>query len=223
MMNFLKTKFNLQLFAEDGGSAEGANGNGAGNAAGGEPNAEPATDPAQDPEKPFKTFATEKEFNSFLDSTVDKRLEKALSKARAKWESEGAEKKKLSDMSETEKQAYKLNKQAEALQAKEKELTIRENKANVITKLGKDGLPTELADLFRLDSTETLKDQYKSMATVFRTAVDKQTQITLAKSSGAPGAGGKDHAATESEGSRLASAKNGERERAKKLAESFWK
>lgn len=217
MMDFLKTKFNLQRFAEDGGESSGQ-----ADQAGAENTGETG-EPEDSTDKPFKSFATEKEFNSFIDSTVDKRLEKALSKARAKWESEGVEKKKLSDMSETEKQAYKLNKQAEALQAKEKELTIRENKANVITKLGKDGLPTELADLFRLDSTETLTDQYKSMATVFRNAVDKQTQITLAKSSGAPGAGGKDHATAESEGSRLANAKNGEKERAKKLAESFWK
>lgn len=214
MMEFLKTKFNLQQFAEDGGQG------GQESQSGSETAEEPTTEPEED--KPFKTFSTEKEFNSFLDSTVDKRLEKALAKARAKWESEGAEKKKISDMSEDEKQAYKFKKQAEALQAKEKELTIRENKANIITKLGEDGLPTELAGLFKLESTETLEDQYKAMAKVFRNAVDKQTQINLAKSAGAPGAGAQDKP-VESKGSKFANAKNGEREKAKKLAENFWK
>lgn len=215
MMEFLKTKFNLQRFAEDGGQESQS-----GSETASETAEEPTTEPEED--QPFKTFSTEKEFNSFLDSTVDKRLEKALAKARTKWESEGAEKKKISDMSEDEKQAYKLKKQAEALQTKEKELTIRENKANIITKLGEDGLPTELAGLFKLESTETLKDQYKAMAKVFRNAVDKQTQINLAKSAGAPGAGAQDKP-VESQGSKLANAKNGEREQAKKLAESFWK
>ena len=215
MMEFLETKFNLQQFAEDGGQESQS-----GSETASETAEEPTTEPEED--QPFKTFSTEKEFNSFLDSTVDKRLEKALAKARTKWESEGAEKKKISDMNEDEKQAYKFKKQAEALQAKEKELTIRENKANVVTKLGEDGLPTELAGLFKLESTETLEDQYKSMATVFRNAVDKQTQINLAKSAGAPGAGAQDKP-VESQGSKLANTKNGERERAKKLAESFWK
>lgn len=215
MMEFLKTKFNLQRFAEDGGQESQS-----GSETASETAEEPTTEPEED--KPFKTFSTEKEFNSFLDSTVDKRLEKALAKARAKWESEGAEEKKISDMSEDEKQAYKLKKQAEALQAKEKELTIRENKANIITKLGEDGLPTELAGLFKLESTETLEEQYKAMAKVFRNAVDKQTQINLAKSAGAPGAGAQDKP-VESQGSKLANAKNSEREKAKKLAESFWK
>lgn len=215
MMEFLKTKFNLQRFAEDGGQESQS-----GSETASETAEEPTTEPEED--QPFKTFSTEKEFNSFLDSTVDKRLEKALAKARTKWESEGAEKKKISDMSEDEKQAYKLKKQAEALQTKEKELTIRENKANIITKLGEDGLPTELAGLFKLESTETLKDQYKAMAKVFRNAVDKQTQINLAKSAGAPGAGTQDKP-VESQGSKLANAKNDEREQAKKLAENFWK
>ncbi|GHV97889.1 hypothetical protein lacNasYZ03_11650 [Lactobacillus nasalidis] len=215
MTDFLKTKFkfNLQQFAEDGENSQDQ-------AAESADNDSDNTEKGQD--QPFKTFQTEKEFNSFLDSTVDKRLEKALSKARQKWESEGAEKKKISDMTAEEKAAYKLQKQTEALQAKEKELTIRENKANVITKLGEDGLPTELAGLFKLESTETLKDQYKSMSTVFRNAVDKQTQINLAKSSGAPGAGAEGKA-VESEGSKMAKDANNEKERAKKLSESFWK
>lgn len=200
-------RFNLQFFA-----AEGNEGTSPSNVAEPSSNEQPAEG------KPFKVFQTEKEFNSWFDSNFDKRYEKALTKARAKWEQEQNQQKAYDDMSDSEKKEFDYNQKQKELDKRLADVTIRENRANVANRLASDGLQASLVDVFKLDDTDSLEDQYENVTKVFKKAVDDQVQIKLAKSFGTPG--GASSGAASTVGARLADRAN-ERTKANKKSD-FW-
>ena len=160
----------------------------------------------------------EKEFNSWFDSNFDKRYEKALTKARAKWEQEQNQQKAYDDMSDSEKKEFDYNQKQKELDKRLADVTIRENRANVANRLASDGLQASLVDVFKLDDTDSLEDQYEKVSKAFKKAVDDQVQIKLAKSFGAPG--GASSGAASTVGARLADTAN-ERTKANKKSD-FW-
>lgn len=176
--------FNLQFFAEDG--ADGSNTEGANttNTNTGENDTSSQNENNEnnktEEEKPFKTFATKKELDSWFDSNFDKRASKMLENAKAKWIEDQNKQKSYDKMTAEEKREYDLKQKETELDKKLKEVTVRENRANVAAQLASDGLPTALVDTFHLDNSETLKDQYKAITEVFRNSVDKQVQEKLA-------------------------------------------
>lgn len=163
-------RFNLQFFAADGNEGGASNNVD-----------EPSSNEQPTEDKPFKVFQTEKELNSWFDSNFDKRYEKALTKAKAKWEQEQNQQKAYDDMSDSEKKEFDYNQKQKELDKRLADVTIRENRANVANRLASDGLQASLVDVFKLDDTDSLEEQYENVTKVFKKAVDDQVQIKLTK------------------------------------------
>lgn len=180
MMNFLKNKFDLQRFAEDGADSSNVGNTTNTNTGEDDTSSQNNDKESKTEEKPFKTFATKKELDSWFDSNFDKRASKMLENAKAKWIEEQNKQKSYEQMSAEEKREYDLKQKEAELEKKLKEVTVRENRANIAAQLASDGLPTALVDTFHLSDSDTLKDQYKAITSIFRESVDKQVQAKLA-------------------------------------------
>ncbi|ARN92891.1 phage capsid protein [Levilactobacillus brevis] len=188
-MKFYKDLLNLQRFAEDVGDGAGESGNSdESNANDTDNNTENSTDDT----KPFKSFDTEDDLNSWFDSNYDKRFEKSAEKLRAKWDADQQQQKSYDEMSDTEKQAYDLDQRSKKLDQQAKDLEIKTNRANITTRLANDGLPTELADAFEpaLSDTKGLDTLYTVLTKSYRTSVKSGVDKQLASSSNVPGAAG---------------------------------
>lgn len=204
-MKFYKDLLNLQRFAEDVGDGAGESGNsGESNANDTDNNTENSTDDT----KPFKSFDTEDDLNSWFDSNYDKRFEKSAEKLRAKWDADQQQQKSYDEMSDTEKQAYDLDQRSKKLDQQAKDLEIKTNRANITTRLANDGLPTELAGAFEpaLSDTKGLDALYTALTKSYRTSVKSGVDKQLASSSNVPGAAGAN--ATVSQGESFAEQRN---------------
>ncbi len=180
-MKNIVLKLNLQRFADDGQSEgdEESNTN---------PSETEVKEDVSGDTKPFKTFDTQSEMDSFFD----KKLAKALDTARSKWEKEQSDKaqkaKDLKNMSPEERQNYELKQREQALVDREADITKRENKNELASKLIEDGLPAELVDVFDdvLADKDKMTDTYQKISEVFRSAVHDAVEIRLAQSARPP-------------------------------------
>lgn len=158
-------KLNLQRFADEGQDGEG--GADTGN------EATDTNDSSDTQTKPFMTFQTQSE----LDSYFDKKLGKALDTARSNWEKEQSDKaKKAKDrknMTEEERREDDFKQREEALSAREADVTKRENRSKLASRLVDDGLPTGLVDVFDdvLANEDNMNETYERVSEVFRSAV----------------------------------------------------
>lgn len=180
-MKNIVLKLNLQRFADDGQSEGGEESNT--NSSEAEVNEDVSGDT-----KPFKTFDTQSEMDSFFD----KKLAKALDTARSKWEKEQSDKaqkaKDLKNMSPEERQNYELKQREQALVDREADITKRENRNELASKLIEDGLPAELVDVFDdvLADKDKMTDTYQKVSEVFRGAVHDAVETRLAQSARPP-------------------------------------
>lgn len=180
-MKNIVLKLNLQRFADDGQSEGGEESNT--NSSEAEVNEDVSGDT-----KPFKTFDTQSEMDSFFD----KKLAKALDTARSKWEKEQSDKaqkaKDLKNMSPEERQNYELKQREQALVDREADITKRENRNKLASKLIEDGLPAELVDVFDdvLADKDKMTDTYHKVSEVFRSAVHDAVETRLAQSARPP-------------------------------------
>ncbi|ORN39593.1 hypothetical protein FAM23282_01431 [Lentilactobacillus parabuchneri] len=201
-IGFYNTLLNLQRFAEGGeGSGEGSDsGEGEGSGEG--------TGTVQGEEdKPFKAFKTEDEFNSWFDSAYDKRFEKAAENLKAKWEKESKEQKSYDQMTPSEKKEYDLDQAQKKIDQREKEVAVKENRADITSRLAGDKLPVGLAKVFEptFADKDALEKVYKGVADAFRDAVKTGVDKQLANSANVPGAG---QANGESAGATVAEQRN---------------
>ncbi|MFT8324773.1 DUF4355 domain-containing protein [Oenococcus sicerae] len=191
---------NLQRFAEEDPDA-GA----------GDPVGKPApvvTPPAHEEDKPFKSFKTEDDLTHFLDSAYDKRFAKSIDGLKAKWQSEQNDQKSYDKMTDAEKAAYNLKQSQAKLDEREKEVTIKENRANITNKLAEDGLPVSLAKAFSpaFSDTDNLETTYKAVTEGFREALKTGVDKALSSSAQTPHGSGSD--STKSTGQILAEKAN---------------
>lgn len=180
-MKNIVLKLNLQRFADDGQSEGGEESNT-------NPSETEVKEDVSGDTKPFKTFDTQSEMDSFFD----KKLAKALDTARSKWEKEQNDKaqkaKDLKNMSPEERQNYELKQREQALVDREANITKRENKNELASKLIEDGLPAELVDVFDdvLADKDKMTDTYQKVSEVFRGAVHDAVETRLAQSARPP-------------------------------------
>ena len=175
-------KLDLQRFADEGqGEVGGASTNT-------ENEAKEASDTSDKQAEPYKTFQTQ----SDMDSYFDKKLDKALNTARSKWEKEqndkAKEEKDLKKMSPEERQNYEFKQREQALVDREADITKRENRNELASKLIEDGLPAELVDVFDdvLADKDKMTDTYQKVSEVFRGAVHDAVETRLAQSARPP-------------------------------------
>lgn len=172
-------KLNLQRFADEGQDGEGGAETG---------NEATDTNDSDAQNKPFMTFQTQSE----LDSYFDKKLDKALGTAKANWEKEQSDKaKKAKDrknMTEEERREDDFKQREEALSAREADVTKRENRSKLASRLVDDGLPTGLVDVFDdvLANEDNMNETYERVSEVFRSAVHDAVETRLAQGSRTP-------------------------------------
>ena len=125
-----------------------------------------------------KTY-TQEEVDKLLQSEADRRVSEALKKQAKKNEEKVREAEKLAKMSADEKYEYELEQREKAIQAKEKELALAENK-NVASKILADkGLSLELVDFVIAEDAETMKSNIDVLARAFKKSVKAEVEKRL--------------------------------------------
>ena len=122
-----------------------------------------------------KTY-TEQEFQS----EIDRRVTQALKKAERKAEAKVKEAEKLAKMSEEQKYEYELSQREQAIQEKEKELALAENKAVAASVLADKGLSAKLVDFVVAEDADTMNDNISLLEQEFKLSVKKEVERRLA-------------------------------------------
>lgn len=129
-----------------------------------------------------KTY-TEAEVQEMLQKEGDRRVTAALKKQQEKFEREKAEAEKLRDMDDNQKKEYSLNKREEDIAAKERELTLAQNKLEASKILAERGIPSSFVDYVVTDNAEDTMKNISVFEENWRNAVAAETQSRLAKPS----------------------------------------
>lgn len=152
----MKDKFDLQLFAADGGGEGGTGGDG-GN---------PAPDNGGEKGNPDNGGKDKDTPKGISEEEMQKRIDDALAKGKAKWEKEyqkKAEKAKkeqdrLSKLSEDERAKAELENNRKELEAREAELKKKELKLEMVKVLTERNIPVQFLDyLVDTDNESTMK------------------------------------------------------------------
>lgn len=201
MKKLLKLKMNLQMFADGGDGAGGDNAGG--DTTGTDANADQGNDKdgADKDGKgdtPFKSFASEKDWQS----SVDKLIASAIKTHDEKQASEAQQQKDYDKMTDLEKANYDKDQLTKQLADANRATAISNNKASVTAKLGADDLPTTLIAAFSDDvlaDEKGVEEAYTNITKAFKESLQKAidgriaasgttlpgTNITVNKSEGA--------------------------------------
>lgn len=175
-------KMDLQRFADEGQTGEGS---------GSADTENESTDDGTGSDKqdqPYMTFQTQSE----ADSYFDKKLSKALNTAKTNWEKEQSDKaqkaKDRKNMTEEERREDDFKQREKALSDRETEVTRRENRSKLASRLVDDGLPSGLVNVFGdvLADEDAMNETYKKVSDVFRSAVHDAVETRLARGSRTP-------------------------------------
>lgn len=112
------------------------------------------------------------DFDKKLQIESDRRVEMALKKERQKFQSQMAEAEKLRTMNEEQKATYEYEQRMKALQEKEAEFALRENKIEASRILQEKGLPTAMIEYMKLDEAEAIMDTINQFELMFQSAVN---------------------------------------------------
>ena len=190
-----KLIMNLQLFGLGGISrpffdADDGAGNGSAGTVADNSNGEDAEEGAET--KTFDDVLKDKVYQS----EFDKRVAKALETAKGKWETDynskletaKTEAEKLAKMNADEKAKYAEEKRISELEKREKDITIRELKAQAYETLAEKGLPKDLVEILNYSDAEQCNKSIESVEKAFQSAVEKAVNEKL-RGNGAPKGG----------------------------------
>ncbi len=222
MKKLLKLKMDLQMFADGGDGADSAGGDNAGgdttgtdvNADQGNNNDSADKDGKED--TPFKSFASEKDWQS----SVDKLIASAIKTHDEKQASEAQQQKDYDKMTDLEKANYDKDQLTKQLAESQRHGTIVENKAKVTARLGADDLPTALIAAFGDDvlaDDKGVEAAYTAISKAFTESLQQAIDKRIASSGTTlPGA---NTSANKSEGATAAEKLNNSQKPAKS---SLW-
>ncbi|MHA6548677.1 DUF4355 domain-containing protein [Lactiplantibacillus plantarum subsp. plantarum] len=212
-------KMNLQMFAEPAGGQSGGDPAPVDpTPADPNPNDPNPVDPKpNDPaDKPFKSFADEKELQAY----TDKLIQSAIKTHDEKQASEAQQQKDYDKMTDLEKANYDKDQLTKQLAESQRHGTIVENKAKVTARLGADDLPTALIAAFGDDvlaDDKGIEAAYTAISKAFTESLQQAIDKRIASSGTTlPGA---DTSANKSEGATAAEKLNNSQKPAKS---SLW-
>lgn len=147
----------------------------------------------EEPKKEAQQVETPKketpDFNQLLknnreyQSAFDRQVQNALDTARSKWEEELeaklSEAEKLTKMKESERAEYLIKQREEKINAREKELNLRELKATAVIELGKLGLSPDFAEFLDYSNAETCSKSINTLADNLAKEVELQVNKRL--------------------------------------------
>lgn len=122
-----------------------------------------------------KTY-TEKD----LQSLVDRRVTEALKTARSKFENEKKEAERLASLSAEERFQEELSQREKALEERERQVALLENKNAASKILSEKGISIALVDLVIADSAEDMKSRIDILEKEFNASIQKEIERRLA-------------------------------------------
>lgn len=123
---------------------------------------------------------TEEEVRELLQKEGDKRVSEAMKKAERKSQAKIKEAAKLAQMNEEQKFQYELEQREKAIEAKEKELALAENKATASQVLADRGLSTKLVDMVVAEDADEMMDNINLLDNAFKASVKAEVEKRLA-------------------------------------------
>lgn len=126
-----------------------------------------------------KTY-TQEEVDKLLQSEADKRVAQALKTQERKNQEKVKEAEKLARMSEQEKFQYQLEQREKAIEAKEKELALLDNKNAASKILADKGISLALVDFIVAEDAETMKTNIDVLERAFKESVKNEVEKRLA-------------------------------------------
>lgn len=118
-----------------------------------------------------KTY-TEKE----VQSMIDRRVTQALQTAERKNQAKLREAEKLAKMNDDDRKEYEYNQRLAALEAKEKEFALLENKNEASKILAEKGLSLTLVDFIVAEDAETMNENIKILEQAFKASVKAEVE-----------------------------------------------
>lgn len=140
-------------------------------------NQEPQATEAQ--ESAPRTY-TEEEVRELLQKEGDKRVSEAMKKAERKSAAKIKEATKLAQMNEEQKFQYELEQREKAIEAKEKELALAENKATASQVLADRGLSAKLVDMVVATDADEMMSNINLLDAAFKASVKSEVEKRLA-------------------------------------------
>ena len=131
--------------------------------------------------KEEKTY-TQEEVNELLQREADRRVSEALKKANRKKEAEIKEATKLAHMNEEEKYRYELEQREKAIEEKERQMALMENKNEAMNALASRGISVALADFVVAEDAESMMENIKLLEDEFKKSVKAEVEKRLAGS-----------------------------------------
>ena len=126
---------------------------------------------------------TQDELNALLQREGDRRVSQALDKQKKKTEAKLKEAEKLAKMDADERYQYELEQRELAIEAKERELALAENK-NVAGKILSDkGLSLDLVDFIVDEDADVMKSRIDLLDKAFKRSVKAEVEKRLGGSS----------------------------------------
>lgn len=122
-----------------------------------------------------KTF-TEEEVQELLQRETDRRVTAAIKKYERKNEAAVREAQKLAKMNDEERREYEYNQRLAALEAKEKEFALLENKNEASKILAEKGLSLALVDFIVAEDADTMAANIKTLETAFKASVKAEVE-----------------------------------------------
>lgn len=138
------------------------------------------TTEGQETETQDTVTMTQKELDELLQKTGDKRVTEALKKADKKNQDKVREAQRLASMNESQKFEYELQQREAAIEAKEKELALMENKNEASKILADKGIDLALVDFVVAEDAETMDANIKMLETAFKKSVKAEVEKRLA-------------------------------------------
>lgn len=123
---------------------------------------------------------TEEEVRELLQKEGDKRVSEAMKKAERKSQAKIKEATKLAQMNEEQKFQYELEQREKAIEAKEKELALAENKATASQILADRGLSAQLVDMVVAEDADEMMDNINRLDSAFKASVKAEVEKRLA-------------------------------------------
>lgn len=155
-MNNEITKINLQLFSEE------------------ETTVEESTE-----EGVAKETYTKEEVTMMLQKEADKRVTEALKKAEKTKAKAVAEAEKLAKMNEEDKYKYELEKRELAIQEKESQLALAENKSACTNILADRGIPVQLVDFVVDVDADAMQAKINTLDKYFKLGIKNEVEKRL--------------------------------------------
>lgn len=126
-----------------------------------------------------KTTYTKEEVEKLLQSEADRRVTEALKKQERKNAEKLRESEKLARMNESEKYEYQLSQREKAIEEKEKQLALAENKNEASKILAEKGLSLSLVDFVVAEDADEMDTRIKLLEKAFKASVKAEVERRL--------------------------------------------